>query len=351
MNYVKRETGNFFVHTPSNVDFKLESSSTYSAMIDNRWKLPLGGKDPITGLLRLGVDQDDLKQDFLTGRFFIVDDHIIDHRLGSQLKFEHSADNVKQLADHLGFSSMVHTNVLTGDTHASTRAVAHSQTEAFDCNISNSQGGQMDIKLGFSWSPFELNIKAVIEMWRQVCSNGAIAQSPLLDCMVPMMNRWKENLATSNRVIRHNFDKIVLPRLEALPNERINLADVQLMGRILNDFAESKRIVGHQKAALDEMIELVDMAGDIPGAHKLGQNQLKFVEAPMTAYDAYNMITEANTHLVGADRNTSRGQAFISGLLFNDQRKRAAKANLDDLVIGTTTMANPDQAFWGITQH
>lgn len=351
MNYAKHETDNFFVHTPEKVEFRMDSAKSYTLVVDGEFELALGAKDPVVGQLRLGVDENELLPDYKDGRYFIVDGSIIDHRTASNLKFEHDEESVKQLADKLGFSYRQRNNRHASGGRISTALVAHSQTEAFDCSITPDVGGAMDIKMGFGWSPFDLNIKAVIEMWRQICENGAIAQSPLLDCLIPMMNRWEENLAISNRVIHHNFDKIVLPRLNGLTTERVSLADVSQMNRIFGDLLGSKDLYSDQTKGLKHMAALTEKALEIPGASHLRPNQLKFIEAPMTAYDAYNMVTEAATHYVGKDRTTARSQAFISNLLFNDSRKRAKQVELDSLLIGSTTMANPDQAFWGHTHH
>lgn len=335
------------VHTPTNVDFIPAGHKSYEVLLDNEFTLPMDKRSQVAGMLALGMDLDDLKEEFLGGRFFIVDGDVIDHRLKSNLKFEHSEDAVKELTEKLGFCKRTN---LFGHGQVG-MPFAHSADEAFESSILDSVGGQFDIYLGFGWSPFELDIEGTIEMIRQVCSNGAIARSPLLDRHIPMMNRWEENLHLSRHVMRHSFEKMVLPRLEALPQERASLADLNQVSRILSDYASSTRIQSDSRTALERMLELVDTASDIPGASQLQSNQLRFIEAPMTAFDAYNIVTEAATHHRGEDKHDAAANSWISGMLFNDQRKRAARADLDSLMVSTNTFADADRAFFGTTCH
>lgn len=337
------EPKEFFVHTPSNIDFKRESSRSFSAVLDNKWKLNLD--EQMSGMLELGVDEADVKDEILGGRFFIVDDRVVDHRMKSKLKFEHSESAVNQLMDILGM--VKRTDVRTGNEGV---PQLRASREAFEINPLDMAGGLMDIMIGYNWSPFDLDIHSVIEIWRQVCSNGAIAKSPIMDNRIPMMNRWQENLNTADHVVRHNFDKIVLPRLEALPEERITLADVNKLQGIIGGLQKSKHLHSKSIQALDYMTQVLDRAW-VPGASRLNKNMQRFVEAPMTAFDAYNMVTEAATHHRGRDVNDHQAQAFITSLIFNADRRRSSRTELDKLVCDTNTFANPDKAFFGETCH
>lgn len=347
MNYERANVKEAFIHQPSKVDFHVAGG--YSHMyLDGKFKVPLDSRGSIAGMIALGVDPDELKPEVLEGRYFIVDDKVIDHRLKSHLKFQHSDEAIKQLVDKLGFAQQVTTNQFGGERRGLIEARA--SREAFEVNPLDSIGGQFDIHIGFQWSPFELDIHSIIEMWRQVCTNGAVARSPILDNKIPMLNRWEENLAISDRVVRHNFDKLVLPRLAALPNERITLSDVAELQRILTNLQQSKQLHGSSLMALAEMEAVVDQAW-LPGASLLKKNMQKFVQAPMTAFDAYNIVTEAATHHLGSDRNNHQASAFVSSIIFNADRQRSSRTELDSLTTDTNTFANPDRAFFGETCH
>lgn len=354
MQTIAHATDNFFLHTPSTVDFKLASSSSYEVIIDNKWTVPLDRRSQIGGQLKLGVNQTQLKQEFLEGSFFIVDDHVIDHRLKSDLKFIHKDDAIRSLADALGFAKMapVEPGFLDRATRKMSRTapMARSQTEKFECNATETMGGQFDIKIGFSWSPYDIDINSYIEMWRQVCENGAVAQSPLMNHRIPMLNKWEENLAISNQVIRHSFDKTVFPRLKALPNERISMADMQVLFRIVRDQAASTQQHSDSLAHLHEIEEKLSGAWD-PAANSLKTNILKFIPAPVTAFDAMNIATEIGTHHVARDRTGGRAQAFVNGLIFDESRQRNLNVNLDNLVVDGETFGQVDQAFFGTTCH
>ena len=344
MHYERYEPKEAFVFAPSKVDFCFAGGYSH-VFLDGNIKVPMDPRGQIANQIALGIDPDDLKSEVLEGRYFLVDGGCVDHRLKSDIKFEHNDDSVQALVDKLGFATRV--NPATG---YSGPILTRATREAFEVNPLDSIGGQFDIHIGFNWSPFDLDIHSLIEMWRQVCENGAIAQSPILDNKIPMLNRWEENLAISDRVVRHSFDKLVLPRLEALPNERVTLADVVALQGIISNMQQSKHLHGSSLMALANMEEVIDQAW-IPGAHSLKKNMLKFVPAPMTAYDAYNIVTEAATHHLGRDQTNHRAAAFVSSLIFNIDRQRSSRTELDSLVTDTNTFANPDRAFFAETCH
>lgn len=347
MQYQRANVKEAFIHQPSKVDFHVHGGHSHM-YLDGKFKVNLDSRGSIAGMINLGMDPKELEPEVLEGRYFVVDDKVVDHRLKSQLKFQHDDESIKQLVDKLGFAQSVTTNSIGEERRGLIEARA--TREAFEVNPLDSIGGQFDIHIGFQWSPFELDIHSIIEMWRQVCTNGAIARSPILDNKIPMLNRWEENLAISDRVVRHNFDKLVLPRLAALPNERITLADVAALRGILGNLQQSKHLHGSSLMALAEMEEVVDRAW-LTGADGLKKNMQKFVQAPMTAFDAYNIVTEAATHHLGRDRNNHQAAAFTSSLIFNADRQRSSRTELDSLTTDTNTFANPDRAFFGETCH
>lgn len=338
--YTTHSTDNFEVITPSRVEFKHMGHQHYNAVLDNTIEMPLDRRSPTVGQLKLGVDHGVLAKQFLDGRFFIVDNQVVDFRLAHEKKFEHPLDSIKQLVDHLGFIT----------AEGSSRIQACSETEKFECDTLNTVGGMFDIKIGFEWSPFSIDIHSYIEMWRQVCSNGAVAMSPIMNHRIPMMNQWKQNLDISNQVIRHNFDKIILPRMQAMPEERISVQDVEVLLRIVSDLKSSNQLSGDSIMHLANIEDKLDAVWD-PAFDDLRSNMRKFIPAPVSAFDAYNIATEVGTHHVGRDRNNGKAQAFANNLLFNASRQQNILVDLDSLVTDTATFNDVDKAFFGETTH
>ncbi len=358
MKYEAVQTNNWSMHKPSKVDFLYGGNKNWSVMLDDEFSFNLDRRSPITGQLNLEMDRDHLVEQFTEGRFFIVDDNVIDYRLAGDLKFMHDDESIKQLVGHLGFARPVSDNMFLGRTSRSTRhgvsrsLQARSQTEAFEAAAIDSLGGQFDIRTGFKWSPFTLDINSYIEMWRQVCENGAVAISPIVNSRIPMMNQWKENLAISNQVIRHNFDKIIMPRLAALPDERISMFDLMTLKNIVGNMASSEdKNFAHDSMQHLKLIEdTLDQAWD-PRADALGRNNLKFIPAPVSAFDAMNIATEISTHHTPGDRTNSRAQVFVNELIFSDTRRRNLDVDVNNLVTDIATFDNVDRAFFGITCH
>ena len=358
MQYDAIKTDNWSIRAPSKVDFLYGGNKSWSVQLDDELTFNLDRRSPIAGQLNLDVDRDHLIEQFTEGRFFVVDDEVIDYRLQADLKFLHKDEDIKQLVDHLGFAKPISGAFQPGNRNRHTRhgisrvIQARSQTEAFEASAIDSLGGQFDIYTGFKWSPFSLDIHSYIEMWRLVCENGAIANAPLVNARIPMMNQWKENLEISNQVIRHNFDKIVMPRLAALPNERISMADLFTLRGIVSNLAstEDKDFKTNSIKHLANISAQLENAWD-PRADNLGRNNLKFIPAPVSAFDAMNIATEVTTHHVAKDRTNARGQAFVNDLIFSETRRRNMNVDVNNLVTDVNTFDNVDRAFFGITCH
>lgn len=358
MKYNALKTDNWTMLQPSKVDFLYGGDKQWSVQLEDEFVINLDRRSPITGQLNLDVDRGHLIEQFKDGRFFIVDDEVIDYRLQADLKFMHSNESIKHLVDHLGFATPESNNRFIGRRARATRhgfsdsIQARSRTEAFEASALDSIGGQFDIHTGFKWSPFSLDIHSYIEMWRQVCENGAIATAPLVNSRIPMLNQWKENLAISNQVIRHNFDKIVLPRLAALPSERISMFDLMTLKNFVENLAstEDKQFAHDSYKHLMAIGAQLEEAWD-PRADQLGRNNLKFIPAPVSAFDAMNIATEIATHHMPADRTNARGQVFVNELIFSDTRRRNMAVDVNNLVTDVSTFDNVDRAFFGITCH
>lgn len=358
MKYEAIKTDNWNMLKPSKVDFLYGGDKHWSVQLDGKFTFNLDRRSPIAGQLNLEVDRGHLIEQFTDGRFFIVDDEVIDYRLQADLKFMHNDEAIKRLVDTLGFASPVSDNVFLGRRARATRhgvstsIQARSQTEAFEASALDTIGGQFDIRTGFKWSPFSLDIHSYIEMWRQVCENGAIATAPIVNSRIPMMNQWKENLAISNQVIRHNFDKIVMPRLAALPNERISMSDLMVLRNIVDNMAstEDKMFSNESYRHLKAIGSQLELAWD-PRADMLGRNNLKFIPAPVSAFDAMNIATELSTHHTPKDRTGARSQAFVNDLIFSETRRRNMAVDVNNLVTDVATFNDVDRAFFGITCH
>lgn len=331
------EPDEFFIHQPSTVDF-VRSRGQVSVVIDDTWSVPLERRDQTAGQVNLGMDHADLKERFLTGRYFIVDDQVIDWRGGDDLKFMHDDAAIAKLASTIGF------------VDSPTGCRAGNVTHKLDYEAFQSEGGQFDVHIGFNWSPFSLDINSQLSLLRLVCSNGLVAQSPIMHHRIPMMNAWEDNLAISNDVIGHSFHKLVGPRLAALTEERISVHDALMMRSFLNDLSTSKQATGAQLLALNNMLELIEPVFT-DEVMSLSKNMLKFVHAPITGFDALNVATECATHYVGEDRSKVKAELFANSLIFSEDRQRNIRTDLDKLMVDVHTFDNPDQAFFGQTCH
>lgn len=331
----------FFIHQASDVEFFKREKETYAA-IDGEWEVKLDRRNNVVGQLALGVDPEDLKHSFLGGRFFVVDDQIVDYRLAENLgKFMH---------DEKGLHNLVHKVGMTISEGGKIRA--GSTTEKFEYEAGRGEGNQFNIDIGFDWSPFSLDINSALSMLRLACYNGLMVSDPVMSHKIPVMNGWEENLVIANDVLRHSFDHKVGPRIAAMPTEMINMHDTMglcdLIGAALGDKKEGVIKNYNEVVRIHELLQPV-VTGEIRAMQK---NLLKFIGAPITAYDAMNIATELSSHHIDPYSPAAKKLAgFANNLLFSDVRQNNLQVNLDNLVMDTKVFGNADQAFFGVTCH
>lgn len=336
------EPSSWEIITPEDITFYKNSKGDTCVAINDEWEVKLDRRHNAVGQLALGIDPELLKPTFLEGRYFLVDDQIVDFRTGDHLGFEH---------DEAGLMNLIKAVGMTVDKAGKIRA--RSITGKFEYDATNSEGGLFDIQQGFTWSPFSLDINAALEMLRLACYNGLVVSDPVMNHKIPVMNGWEENLAIANDVIRHAFDHKVGPRLAAMPTESISLHDAMglcdLLGNCINGNVKKDVVLNHNElAAIHQKLELVVT----DEARALQKNLLKFISVPITAFDAMNVATECATHYIRPGTSESNKLIGVANnLLFSTARQAALDVNLDNLVMDTKVFADTDKAFFGETCH
>ncbi|MNI39896.1 hypothetical protein D3C73_940890 [compost metagenome] len=189
-------------------------------------------------------------------------------------------------------------------------------------------------------------------MLRLACYNGLMVTDPVMSHKIPVMNGWEENLQIANDVLRHSFDHKVGPRMKQLPHEMINMHDAMglcdLIGAALGDKKEGVIINHNEVVRIKELLDPVVT----PEVRSMQKNLLKFIGAPITAYDAMNVATELASHHINPFTPAAKKLAgFANNLLFSELRQNNLAVNLDNLVMDTKVFSNADQAFFGMTCH
>ena len=335
------EPTDFRIITPTDVEFFKRNSSSYVA-IDGEWEVKLDSRHNAVGQLALGIDPDLLKPTFLGGRYFLVDDQIVDFRQAEAIKFEHTDVALMNLVKAVGMS-----------IDQKGKIYAKSITSNFEYEAFQTAGGEFQIAQGFAWSPFSLDIQAALELLRVLCSNGLVVTDPIMNHKIPVMNGWEENLAIANDVIRHAFDHKVGPRIAALPTEMISMHDamglIDIIGGCIHGNGKRDLVYSHNDlVAIHEKLEPLVT----PEVRAMQKNVLKFIPVPITAFDAMNVATECATHYLDPFSGpASKLSNFANNLLFSESRQKNLDVNLDSLVMDTKVFSSADQAFHGITCH
>lgn len=335
------EPNDFRIITPTDIEFFKREGNNFIA-VDGEWEVRLDKRHNAVGQLALGVDPELLKPTFLGGRYFLVDDQIVDFRQAENIKFEHNEVAMMNLVKSVGMS-----------VDQKGKIYAQSITSKFEYEAFGSEGGAFNIDQGFKWSPFSLDIQAALEMLRLACYNGLVVSDPVMNHKIPVMNGWEENLAIANDVIRHAFDHKVGPRIAALPNEMISMHDAMgladLIGACVHGNVKKDVVYSHNDlAAIYEKLEPLVT----PEVRAMQKNVLKFIPVPITAFDAMNVATECASHYLDPfSQQATKLSGFANNLLFSETRQKNLDVNLDSLVMDTKVFSCADQAFHGVTCH
>lgn len=285
------------------------------------------------------------------GNYFFVEDQLIDFRDNGYNGFVHDDNAVDNLMAHIGVSTNER-NIRSGlrlNTVPSDYMLMK-KWSAQDFDVPGyQQGGDFTSNMIFNWNPFTSFIKGSFELVRQICTNGMVGSTELINSRIPLVNRWEEHLQIANIQMQNKVSSLVRDRLSIMGRERAMVSDLQLVTKhaaarraISNSAAEVRRLDAIMKIS-DPIIHLRDYYQDNVFQDK---NIAAQVKGHLTQFDCYNLATELSTHTAETEESTSGAlQRLANGLLFPANNNKSHNLNTAPLL---SAFSNPDQAFFGI---
>jgi hypothetical protein len=291
-------------------------------------------------------------EDRLTeGSYFFVDDQLVDFRDSIYTGFVHNDRSIEQLVRHIGIAknetltrSGLRLNTVPSDFMLMNR---HS-TEGFDVP-GYLAGGAFSSSILFTWSPFTSFVRGAFEIVRQICSNGMVGTSELINSRIPLINRWEEHLQIANLQMQNKVSGLVQNRLGEMGHERASVADLQLIAKHAGiRKLETKN--ASERSRLDSIIAVSDPVNHLADYYHGNVFQDKSIAARvgghLTQFDCYNLATELSTHTGETEESTTGAlQRLANGLLFPAANSGGIREiNRTPLL---SAFSNPDQAFFG----
>ena len=297
-------------------------------------------------------------QDRLTGgQFFFVDAGkgytLIDHRDGTYNGWVHSEQSIAKLMEVIGVQTDVSQTRRVGmrlNTTVSPIVLARQwSTEGFNID-GYLAGGAFTSGITFGWSPFMNHVKGIFEIVRQICSNGMVGTSDLINSKIPLQNRWEEHLILANKQMQNLVQSKVAARLYEMGDQRAAVSILMAIAkharcRLVNedsDHSDDERLFKLSNIA-DPKLHL----GNYYEPHVFEDNNVAArVPGHLSQFDAWNLATEMYSHTREAEDSTNGGlQRLANGLLF--PQMESTKGQIIDRIPLLSAFSDPDKAFFG----
>jgi hypothetical protein len=308
--------------------------------IDGAYDMNFPKSSDVAKQYEMGTAPELLVRPYVGGTFHVVDEQIIDHRKNDYKGYIHTEAAVRELSNRIGFVK----------SSSNSEIVARNTTSKFEHSAFNSSGGQFDVDIGFNWSAFSPNVESHFEMVRALCENQMIfGKGTVMSRTVPIINNWESNMEVANHVLKRIFETTISQRLADMPSERINLADVKLLGHQIESVLASDKIQKQARAFVNNIKAKLSPIIEMPGMRSLALNDLKRIASPVSVFDAFNIATEMTSHYMPEDVSSSKLQAFSNSCIFDRKRQMNIASESMDCV--SDTFNDADTAFFAETCH
>lgn len=285
---------------------------------------------------------------FNGGTYVFFDGQMVDYRGSEYRGFIHSETGVSELSDRIGVKRYSEVKV-TGDkfhegvnerSQQSRRSIFNryrgfgsngiflgGEAESFQMEVESlGEGGAFENRLIYRWSPFSDKITTSLEVMRLICSNGMVANAPLVTYAVPLINDWERNLSITATQLKPRFNSLLNDRFKDMRSTRASVRQAMDANSLLLARAEDKNIDPTEASKLNSMAYQVspelhlhkyykeDLFGDKKAAESFGSH--------LTQFDVYNILTEASSHYGEQEESDRTIQRFLNAMVFDSNNKK-----------------------------
>ena len=289
------------------------------------------------------------------GSYFFVNDALIDCRDNQYNGFVHSEEAIEQLMQTIGIETNVATtrrNNLRLNTTVSPITLTKKWSEDAFQVPGYLAGGAFSSAITFGWNPYMQYVRGAFEIIREICTNGMVGTSDLINCRIPLINRWEEHLNIADIQMQNMVQSFVARRLSEMGHERATVSELQLITNHARARLENASVLFDNKAAqrLIEIIRAVDPKYHLTGHYNEqvfnNSNVAARMPGHLSLFDTWNAVTEIHSHTTECADSTGGGlQRLANKMVF------PSKDDKKGLLIERTPMisafSDPDRAFFG----
>lgn len=299
------------------------------------------------------LNEDQLEARFQGGTYLVDDENLIDYRSSDYKGFVHTDEMIEKMVEKIGTMNRklkkvpeFHRSVVS--TQAGRNIVLGNLYQKNELNLSQlGLGGQFTTSIFYLWSPFARFVSSAVMLERLICENGMVGVSNFFNANIPLINRWEENMEIAQRQIDLKIKSTVGDRLQKMVDER---ASVSLASNIakaaLLRLRDSEILSEKQHEMLVRMSLIANPEYHVSQSYAKSvferQNVAAQVPSHLTAFDAFNMITEIRTHTP----QTASSTAFSLDMMANRLVMEPSKFEMTASIVPVSEFSNPEQAFF-----
>lgn len=298
-------------------------------------------------------DANDIAKRLCGGNFFFIGERLSDFREEKETSFIHSDDNIVALMQHIGARVPTSREKIQFNSNGRSGVLLNKHWSADEFHAEGYQdGGVFSTNVSFTWSPFHDYVRGVFQIVRQVCSNGMVALGDIVNSRVPLVNRWAEHLDIAAHQLQNKAGDVISKRVKMLQFERATLRELMTIAEHASARLQSEENVDH----MDVLANIRDIADPtIHAATSYSMNAFddshlaSFLPGHLTAFDAWNLVTEMNSHTHETDSSSVTAlQRLANGMVFNKRNNHNYVAAPSSVRL--SAFSDPNAAFFGIMQ-
>lgn len=301
-----------------------------SIVVNDQFTHTFGERSSISQSLAFTSEQD-VASTLIGGKFFFVDDQLLDYRNGQYKGFVHTDKMIATLYDKLGVRKMSHNRNTSKLAMVTDRGPQSFQVDHVG------DGGQFDTYTNFMWSPFQQRLRTFVTLRRLICENQMNAVDTLVNKQIPLINHWDEHMAIAETQTHEIIRKLTCDRLESASTNNANLQQVLTLRNIAHD---------NQITDFDNILDLSVLSGhydlDVLSGHRANSITRQY-PSHISEFDAWNIATELLSHYTLSRESQNSLNYLANVVLFKEPNSYHNEVT----PVTLSTSSDRDVAFFG----
>lgn len=290
----------------------------------------------------------DVLQRYLNGgHFFFIGDELATYRPASYRGFIHDDEAIHRLVESLGINRYTHRSGAKG-AYIKSSVITDKQSlmggalGRFEMDVKSlGAGGNFDIGINGSWSPFSSSINTSLTVERLICLNGMVGQAEWVTRSVPMINDWERSLTLVRRRLEPEVHDILSKRFIDMSKSRASIGDVLKAEALLENREKilgGKGLTQEEQRQLDVLRHVLNVRHHTESVYKervYDSKELAGLSAHLTQYDLMNILTETMSHIGHHEDSNERLNKLANRLVFDGHNGNRNTQRFDSVKISS----------------